>query len=160
MSLCPGGWFGGKAVLGLPGEVGQLASNGVKCSTAIRHSVWPALTHTPAGLLTEIRDAEDEPHSFSYTADGLLRSDSNSSGASKSLTLAQTSGELFSIAVRTMMGRTTSYLTERLADGDRKRTTTNAAGLQTIATRAVMRTADGQWSTKLVEQSSARLSAR
>jgi RHS repeat-associated protein len=130
---------GGPAVITAPGgQQTKLAfdGSGYLASVTDPASHVISLTHASTGLLTELRDPKGQPHTFSYTADGLLRTDSDPAGGSQALTFSQPDGNQFSVAVRTMMGRTTTYLIERLADGDRKRTTTSAAGLKSVETRA------------------------
>jgi YD repeat-containing protein len=129
---------GASAVITAPGgQQTTLAFDGSGYLSSVTDPASHAVTvtHAPSGLLTELRDPKGQPHTFSYDADGLLRTDSDPAGGSQALTFSQPDGNQFSIAVRTMMGRTTTYLIERLADGDRKRTTTNAAGLKTVETR-------------------------
>jgi RHS repeat-associated protein len=88
------------------------------------------LTHSAEGLLTELRDPRDKVHRFAYDEVGRLAADSAPDGSAKTLVrTARDSG--YTVALSTVLGRTTSYSVEAIGSGVELRTVTDPAGLLT-----------------------------
>jgi RHS repeat-associated protein len=94
-----------------------------------------SLTSTADGLLTAMKMPEGAEYSFSYGADGRLSLDEDPAGGSKQLTVTE-NGNTTTVVSTTAMNRATTYVDEALTGGDRKRTTTSAAGLAMTALTA------------------------
>lgn len=75
-----------------------------------------SLTSTAGGLLTQMTDPRGGLHKFTYDAVGRLTKDEDPAGGSKTLARTETPTGA-TVSVTTKLGRTTTYLSERLASG-------------------------------------------
>jgi RHS repeat-associated protein len=101
-----------------------------------------AFAYGAGGLLARLTDAKQNPHMFSYDALGKLERDSAPDDAQTSVTSTR-SGTTTTATIRTAMGRTSTYLTQKLDGNVERRVYTDAAGLQTITTTEEGRTLAG-----------------
>jgi RHS repeat-associated protein len=90
------------------------------------------LAYTADGLLTSFTDAKGGVRRYAYDAVGRLTRHEDPDGGSTFLSRV-TTGTGFQVSRTDAMGRVTTYLVERLADGSQRRVTTSPAGLQTIS---------------------------
>lgn len=87
------------------------------------------MTYSTGGLMTSFTDPKGNSSSFSYDSDGLLTSDRNAAGGFSTLSGIRMSDSSI-VTLTTALGRTTSYYTENLKNGDQRRTTTLPTGAQ------------------------------
>ncbi|EPX64445.1 hypothetical protein D187_005579 [Cystobacter fuscus DSM 2262] len=118
--------------LGLMAPYDQHTSLEVDANGYLSAIVNPAterveLTHSPEGLLTQLKDARNNSHTYEYTASGRLLKDSNPAGGSKTLTRT-TQPDGYTVTVDTALGRRTTYRVQNLSTGEQRRTTTLASG--------------------------------
>ena len=88
------------------------------------------LTSTAGGLLTQFTDPRNGVHKFTYDADGRLTKDEDPAGGFKTLARAQTTTGV-TVTMTTKLGRTTTYLSERLASGAQHFVLTEPGGVVT-----------------------------
>jgi YD repeat-containing protein len=94
--------------------------------------------YTPDGLLTALTDARGHTWTLTYAGDGRLASDTDPAGGRQ--TFSRTSAAAAYAVARTVAmtattARSRTYRVERLPSGEERRTTTDAAGLETTTLR-------------------------
>ncbi len=82
------------------------------------------------GLMTQMIDARGNQHQMQYEADGRLKSDADPAGGSK--TLQGMGAPLnMTVSLTTVMGRTTTYSSDRTLPNDEKQVLIDSAGFKT-----------------------------
>ncbi len=108
-----------------------LDANGFFATVTNPNNEQYQFTYTSGGLLTLKRDPRNSQTAFTYDAQGRLTRDDDA--ATGFQTLARTAlGEDFTVTHNTTLNHTTTFQTQRLANGDRRTTTTLPSGLQSI----------------------------
>ncbi len=92
------------------------------------------LVHDAGGLLTQLVDARAGVHRFTYDALGRLIRDEAPDGGATTLTRT-VAAKVSTVALTTAEGRTTTYRTERLSNGDLRRVITSPGGGQATVLR-------------------------
>ncbi len=122
------------SVVSADGQVTTLTvdANGWLTSIINPENETMAFEYTPEGLLTKTTDARSNNHLFTYGIRGLLEKDDNPAGGFQQLARTETA-DGFSISRNTAEGRVSHFLTERNANGETIRKTTDASGFETTS---------------------------
>jgi RHS repeat-associated protein len=112
-----------------------LNANGYLASLANPAGETTQAGYTNDGLLTSFTDPRGNSSTMTYDALGRLERDvaPSTSGSLWNLTRTETANS-FTVSLSSAMGRTTSYLVERLATGEERRVNTFPGGLQNQGT--------------------------
>jgi len=109
----------------------SLDANGYLARLSNPASETTQLAYTADGLLTTLADPRGNASHFTYDALGRLSRDDDAAGGFKAL--ARTDGtNSYTVTLTTGLGRTNTYLVERLSTGATQRVDTDPNGLQTV----------------------------
>ena len=119
---------------GVVGPFGQTTALSVNPNGFLDQITSPAgenvqLAYTTDGLLTGLINPRGHSSGYTFDSLGRLTSATGPTGATKTIARTGTNKDSI-VSLTTALGGVTTYRTERLSNGDRRRTTTDAAGKQ------------------------------
>ncbi len=114
------------------GPFGQTTTLGVNADGFLSQLTSPAgeiiqMGYTSLGLLTSFTNPRGHSSSYTFDARGRLTSATDPAGATKTLARTGTNKD-YTVNLTSALGRSTVYRVEQLANGDERRTITDAAG--------------------------------
>ncbi|MEO8133023.1 MAG: RHS repeat-associated core domain-containing protein [Betaproteobacteria bacterium] len=118
------------------GPFGQSTALAVNANGYLSQITSPAgetvlFAYTAGGLLASLTNPRGDTSSYAFDAMGRLTSAAVPTGAARTMVRAGTNRDS-TVTMTTSLGRVTTYRVEHLANGDKRRTTTDPAGKQIV----------------------------